>query len=331
MGRSLVSRPQRLPQALSFDEFKGDTGGQPFQCIVADPLNRRVFDILPDRTALTIQEYLRSFPNRDEVKYAVMDMNRGFRNIARTFLPNAQIIIDRFHVVRCCTEAMENARRSFQSSLPREQRRYFKRSRRLLLAHRDRLSDEDCAAVDVMLRFSDRLLQAYALKEAFYHFMDAPDRPTALRRLDFWLDACGRLELPEFKSCRKTLVNWKPYILNAFDFRLSNGFTEGCNNAIKTLKRVAFGFRNFRSFRARILLSLGPYPQHLTKSHYISNSKYKTADRQKKLTPFVGLLSCRHHNHTTTAKPLSKKNKCPCNVRLVEHTRLELVTSTLPV
>ena len=36
--------------------------------------------------------------------------------------------------------------------------------------------------------------------------------------------------------------------------------TEGCNNAIKTLKRVAFGFRNFRSFRARILLSLGPYP-----------------------------------------------------------------------
>ena len=69
-----------------------------FQCIVADPLNRCVFDILSDRTALNIQEYLRSFPNRHEVKYVVMDMNRGFRNIARTFLPNAQIIIDRFHV-----------------------------------------------------------------------------------------------------------------------------------------------------------------------------------------------------------------------------------------
>ena len=160
-----------------------------------------------------------------------MDMNRGFRNIARTFLPNAQIIIDRFHVVRCCTEAMEHARRSFQSSLPREQRRCFKRSRRLLLAHRDRLSDEDRAAVDVMLRFSDRLLQAYALKEAFYHFMDAPDRPTASRRLDFWLDACDRLDLPEFKSCRKTLVNWKPYILNAFDFRLSNGFSPPCRSS----------------------------------------------------------------------------------------------------
>ena len=190
-----------------------------------------------------------------------MDMNRGFRNIARTFLPNAQIIIDRFHVVRCCTEAMENARRSFQSSLSKEQRRYFKRSRRLLLAHRDRLSDEDRAAADVMLRFSDRLLQAYALKEAFYHFMDAPrppDRAAASRLLARCLATDSNF--PNSNPAARRCSTGSPTYSNAFDFRLSNGFTEGCNNAIKTLKRVAFGFRNFRSFRARILLSLSPYP-----------------------------------------------------------------------
>ena len=255
-----VSRPQQLPEAISFDEFKGNTDGQRFQCIVTDPLNHRVFDILPARTVGTIQDYLLSFPNRDEVKYVVMDMNRGFRDAARAFLPNAKIIIDRFHVVRFCTEAMENVRRSFQSVLPKDQRKYFKRSRRLLLAHRNRLSDEDRAAVDVMLRFSDSLLQAYALKEAFYDFMDAPDRATASKRLEYWLDACDRLKIPEFKPCRRMLLNWKPYILNAFDFHLSNGFTEGCNNAIKALKRVAFGFRRFDSLRARTLLVFNSYP-----------------------------------------------------------------------
>ena len=255
-----VSKPQRLPEAISFDEFKGNTGGERFQCIVTDPLNRRVFDILPARTVGAIQDYLLSFPNRDDVKYVVMDMNRGFRDAARTFLPNAQIVIDRFHVVRYCTEAMENVRRSFQTALPKDQRRYFKRSRKLLLAHRNKLSDEDRAAVDVMLRFSDRLMQAYALKEAFYDFMDAPDRATASKRLEYWLDACDRLRIPEFAACRRMLVNWKPYILNAFDFHLSNGFTEGCNNAIKVLKRLAFGFRNFRRFRARILLTLNSHP-----------------------------------------------------------------------
>ena len=54
-----------------------------------------------------------------------------------------------------------------------------------------------------MLRFSDRLLQAYALKEAFYDFMAAPSRDEADRRLDFWLEACDRLNLLEFKPCRK--------------------------------------------------------------------------------------------------------------------------------
>ena len=207
-----VSKPQQLPEAVAFDEFKGNAGGERFQCIVTDPLNRRVFDILPSRTVETIQSYLRSFPNRSEVKYVVMDMNRGFRDVAKAFFSNAKIVIDRFHVVRYCTEAMENIRRSFQKALPKAQRKYFKRSRKLLLAHRERLSEEDRAAVDVMLRFSEKLLQAYALKEAFYDFMAAPSRGEAEHRLNFWLEACGCLNLPEFKACRKMLVNWRPYI-----------------------------------------------------------------------------------------------------------------------
>lgn len=95
-----VSKPQRLAEATSFDRFKGNTGGQRFQCIVTDSLRRRVFDILPDRTLSTIWDYLLTFPSRDEVKYAVMDMNHGFRDAARIFLPNAKMIIDRFHVVQ---------------------------------------------------------------------------------------------------------------------------------------------------------------------------------------------------------------------------------------
>lgn len=255
-----VPRPEALPEAISFDEFKGNLGGERFQCIVTDPLNHRVLDILPKRTVETIQDYLRSFPNRHEVKYVVLDMNRGFRDVARAFFPNAKIIIDRFHVVRFCTQAMDDVRKSVQKQLPADQRRYFKRSRRLLLAHRDKLTDEDKAALDVMLRFSERLLQGYALKEAFYHFMAAPDRIEADRRLDLWFDACDRLRLPEFMDCRRMLRNWRVSILNAFEIRLSNGFTEGCNNAIKTLKRASFGCQNFSRFRKRILLSFSLHP-----------------------------------------------------------------------
>ena len=40
---------------------------------------------------------------------------------------------------------------------------------------------------------------------------------------------------------------------NSFDTPYTNGFTEGCNNKIKVLKRNAFGYQNFTRFRKRIL------------------------------------------------------------------------------
>ena len=254
-------KPRELPRVLSFDEFKGNANGERFQCILTAPEERRILDILPDRRGSTIQSYLRSFSNRQDVQYVVMDMNQGYRDIARAFFPQAKIVIDRFHVARYCTWAMDDVRRAVQKHLLPASRKHFKRSRRLLIARRALLSEEDRAAVDVMLHFSERLYQAYALKELFFQFMDAKSSSTAAELLSKWFDAYDRLQLPEFSPCRRMLKNWKPYILNAFDCPYSNAFTEGCNNAIKALKRVAFGFRNFSNFRARILQVANPaYP-----------------------------------------------------------------------
>ena len=48
-------------------------------------------------------------------------------------------------------------------------------------------------------------------------------------------------------------INWQTGILNTFEYPYSNGFTEGCNNQIKVLKRTGYGYRNFNRFRKRIL------------------------------------------------------------------------------
>ena len=59
--------------------------------------------------------------------------------------------------------------------------------------------------------------------------------------------------LPEFKQLVSTLSNWREEILNYFDYRITNGFVEGKNNRIKTIKRMAYGYRNKSNFRLRIL------------------------------------------------------------------------------
>ena len=130
------------------------------------------------------------------------------------------------------------------------------RSQTPLLSHMEDLNDENKAAVERMLLMSRELREAYLLKETFYAFMRSADSMQAKARLrEFRLHAFVAA-LPEFESFLKMLQNWEPYILNAFDCHYSNGFTEGINNKIEVIKRIAFGYRNFRNFRTRILCTI---------------------------------------------------------------------------
>ena len=249
-------KPAQLPRVLSIDEFRGNTEYGKFQGILTDPVHKKIVDILPTRYHAQIYDYLREFPNRKQVRYCVMDMNRDYLSIAKSLLPNATIVIDRFHVVRYCTWAVEKVRKNFQKKLLPEQRKYFKRSRKLLLSHMEDLNDENKAAVERMLLMSRELTEAYLLKEKFYAFMRSTDSMQAKARLRAFRLHAFVAELPEFESFLEMLQNWEPYILNAFDCPYSNGFTEGVNNKIKVIKRIAFGYRNFRNFRTRILCSI---------------------------------------------------------------------------
>ena len=249
-------KPQILPQVLSIDEFKGNAGGEKFQAIITDAKNHKLVDILPARTQATLIDYFQSFSNRKDVRYFIMDMNTVYRDIARTFFPNATIVIDKFHVVRYVTWALENVRKRIQKNLIPEKRKYFKRSRRLLLTHKEKLKSESLDALEIMLYHSNDLAVAYYLKELFYDFMNSNSSQEAMPKLRKFILATQSSGLKEFNACLTMLGNWSKYILNAFDCPYSNGYTEGTNNAIKVIKRNAFGFRNFDNFRNRIFLSL---------------------------------------------------------------------------
>lgn len=249
-------KPDRLPTVLSIDEFRGNSGGQKFHAILTDAHNRKLFDILPTRSQTDLMLYLNTFQNKKEVRYLITDMNRVYKDLAVQYFPNATIVIDKFHVVRYATWALENVRKRVQKQMLPSKRKYFKRSRRLLLSHKEKLNEESLLALEVMLAQSNDLAVAYHLKELFFNFMKSPDRTEASQRLKLFILAAEVSNLPEFNACLTMLRNWSKYILNAFDCPYTNGYTEGTNNAIKVIKRNAFGYRNFRNFRNRIFLAL---------------------------------------------------------------------------
>lgn len=185
-----------------------------------------------------------------------MDMNRSYLELAKAFLPKATIVIDRFHVVRYVTWALENVRKRIQKQLHPDKRKYFKRSRRLLLSHQKKLKEDHLQALEVMLSQSHELAMAYYLKELFYGFMQSPNKKEAIKRLRKFILSAQVSHLPEFQPTLTMLGNWSTYILNSFDCSYSNGYTEGSNNKIKVIKRNAYGYRNFDNFRNRIFLSM---------------------------------------------------------------------------
>ena len=107
---------------------------------------------------------------------------------------------------------------------------------------------------------ADSLLrQAYLLKEEFrLIFERIHDRDRARRFLDAWMlkvEFSGNKYLLDFV---KTLRNWFKQILNYFDKRITNGFVEGMNRAIRLVISRAFGYRNFDNFKLQILAQHGP-------------------------------------------------------------------------
>jgi transposase len=179
-------------------------------------------------------------------------MNPHFRSVGKACFPNAIIVADRYHVIRQAMWAMENVRKAEQKKLSVRFRKYFKRSKSLLSKSISELSDSQKEQLALMFEISPKLAAAYRLKNEVLKIMHS-DSNTARSLLSQWLFDAENSGLPEFKSCVTAYRNWFEEILNSLDVPWSNGFTEGCNNKIKVLKRICFGVRNFRRFRNRIL------------------------------------------------------------------------------
>ena len=251
-----VSYPKaELSEALSIDEFKGNTWGEKYQCILTDPVNKRVLDILPERYKPYLTSYFKQYPKevRNGVTYFVSDMWRTYADICDVWFKNATQVIDKYHWIRQAIWAFENVRKEEQKKLSPELKKYFKRSKSLLIKKYDSLEEEQKQQVNVMLYYSVNISRAYFYKEEFLKILSNKDAESAKKAMSEWIQNAENCGIPQFEKCADTMRNWYKGIINSFSTTITNGFTEGCNNKIKVLKRNAYGYKNFKRFRNRIL------------------------------------------------------------------------------
>ena len=176
-----------------------------------------------------------------------------YSEISSNFFKNATFLVDKYHWIRQVIWAFEAVRKETQKQLKPDVRKYFKRSRSLLIKRYEYLSPEDKLSVNNMLWYSPKISEAHSIKEWFFAILANDNVAEAKKDLITWLNSVNTSDLQPFKRCVSTFFNWKRGIINSFDAPYTNGFTEGCNNKIKVLKRNAYGYRRFDRFRNRIL------------------------------------------------------------------------------
>ncbi len=244
-----------LPEAIGIDEFRGNSGGNKFQVAITNLKTHKVIDVISARSEEAIRNFFKNITNTKNVKLVAMDLSMFFKNIIQDTFPNAKIIADTFHFTRLMHWALDNVRKDVQKDLPKDMRLYFKHSKSVLHKRINDLDMDKYQQLCRMLDYSEDLRWAYSIVQKLFNIIDEKNPDKKVLMFKEFMQYASNCNLPVFNKHIQTYFKWHKYIINSFYTNYSNGITEGLNTKIKTLKRIAFGFRNFKNFRLRILMA----------------------------------------------------------------------------
>ncbi len=233
---------------------------------IVDVAAGRLLDVVEGRTATGPCAWLaiRGAAWRANIRWATLDLSGPYKTVFDTMLPDATQIADPFHLIRLANQRLDECRRRVQNqTLGHRGRKHdpLYRARRLLTRADERLQDKGRTRLLGLLEAGDpdgEVRTTWHAKEVVRSIYEHTDPVLAL---EFVTRLGADFQDPtypiEVNSLGRTLTRWRHQIAAWHQAHHTNGPTEAANNLLKHIKRVAFGFTNFRHYRVRVLLYAG--------------------------------------------------------------------------
>jgi len=250
------------PKVIGIDEIsirKGHT----YRIVVSDLLRRRpIWFGGAGRTAADLDQFYSwlGIDKCKKVRLAVMDMWKAFRASTKHNAPEADILFDKFHVLRHLGEAIDKVRRAEYKRLSGKERQFVKGQKYTLLSRRRNLTSSGRASLKILLSANKRLNTAYVLKEAFGQLWDYRTERGARRFFDNWRDALKWQRLKPYEKFAAMIErHWSGVAAYCRpENKVALGFVEGLNTKIRVLQRRAFGLRDEEYLRLKVLTCMLP-------------------------------------------------------------------------
>ena len=262
-----VLRHPSLPTSMNWDEFKAtkDTKGK-MAFIIVDNSSGNIFDIQDSRKSRDLNKYFKRYSKkeRDKVQFISTDFYSGYIVLAKKIFKNANIIIDRFHIVTQAYVALNSSRVSFCKKNNKNYNK-LKGLWRLIVKNEKDLSEvkhynkhfqkniSQKEMVNFMVNTNQELKATYECYQGIISSIQNKD----FKKFKNIVYHPNKNISNKMKQALKLYRENIEYIENSFKYDMNNGIIEGTNNLIKTLKRIAFGYRKYSHFISRIFLVKG--------------------------------------------------------------------------
>jgi transposase len=229
--------------------------GQVYVTVVYDLERRVLLWVGDDRTEEAVRPFFTQELGKrrcQTLQVVCMDMWAAYAKLVRDHAVNAQILFDRFHIVKHLNEAVDATRRLLWRQLASKEKVAVKGTRWLLLKNPWNLTNDQKERLSTLVRWNTPLVRAWYLKEAFQLFWQYKQPKRAEEYLAKWMRSAMRSRLEPFKAFVRMLRSHLDGVLAWTKARVSNGAVEGMNNKIKSISHRSFGFRTAAHFIAAI-------------------------------------------------------------------------------
>jgi len=246
------------PTIIGVDEIAYQKGHK-YLTVVRDIPARKVIWIGFNRKTETLDEFFQELgPEKSmNIQVCCMDMWDAYIGSVRKNT-NADIVFDKFHVIKKVNEVLDKIRRSIFAQADKETRKMMKQKRFLILHRRKNLTDEkDIESLEQLLETNEPLYKAYVLKEEIADIFDDVNAESEIARLEQWFQNVIDSSIEEFLPIVSMIRSYLYGIHNYFKHKLTNAGSEGFNNKINVIKRSAYGFHDIEYFKLKILQQCG--------------------------------------------------------------------------
>jgi transposase len=243
---------------LAIDETSHKRGHK-YVTLIIDAARRRVIDVEEGRDAETVKKFVGKLNQKGgdplSIKAVTSDMSKSFLPAIQSNFPNAENIIDKFHVKKVLIDALDEVRKQEQRGA-KDKTELF-RGRRLFMVPKTRATAEQAAKLADMSKRYPKTGRAYRIVaglDDFYACRSMDEAENSFDSLYSWMRRC---RLQPMKDAAETLKRHRDKILAYFNNRLTNAICEGINSLVQAAKRKARGYNTFEGYSSMIYLVAG--------------------------------------------------------------------------